>query len=99
MAQLFGFSFRKREEERNKNAPSPVAPTNEDGATSFIAGGYHGTYVDLDGNFKTEYDMVVKYRVMAMHPEVDSAIEDIIQEAIVTDQNDSPVQILSLIHI
>ena len=93
MAQLFGFSFRKREEERNKNAPSPVAPTNEDGATSFIAGGYHGTYVDLDGNFKTEYDMVVKYRVMAMHPEVDSAIEDIIQEAIVTDQNDSPVQI------
>ena len=93
MAELFGFSFRKREEEKSKNAPSPVAPTNEDGATSFIAGGYHGTYVDLDGNFKTEYDMVVKYRTMAMHPEVDSAIEDIIQEAIVTDQNDSPVQI------
>ena len=60
---------------------------------SFIAGGYYGQYVDLDGNFKTEYDMVKKYRVMAMHPEVDSAIEDIIQEAIVTDQNDSPVQI------
>ena len=93
MAELFGFSFRKREEELKKTAPSPVAPTNEDGATSFIAGGYHGTYVDLDGNFKTEYDMVVKYRMMAMHPEVDSAIEDIIQEAIVTDQNDSPVQI------
>ena len=92
MAELFGFSFRKREEKK-QNAPSPVAPTNEDGATSFIAGGYHGTYVDLDGNFKTEYDMVVKYRMMAMHPEVDSAIEDIIQEAIVTDQNDSPVQI------
>ena len=93
MAELFGFSFRRREEELKKSAPSPVAPTNEDGATSFIAGGYHGTYVDLDGNFKTEYDMVVKYRMMAMHPEVDSAIEDIIQEAIVTDQNDSPVQI------
>ena len=93
MAELFGFSFRRREEELKKSAPSPVAPTNEDGATSFIAGGYHGTYVDLDGNFKTEYDMVVKYRMMAMHPEVDSAIEDIIQEAIVTDLNDSPVQI------
>ena len=93
MAELFGFSFRKREEELKKSAPSPVAPTNEDGATSFIAGGYHGTYVDLDGNFKTEYDMVVKYRMMAMHPEVDSAIEDILQESIVTDQNDSPVQI------
>ena len=93
MAELFGFSFKRREEELKKSAPSPVATTNEDGATSFIAGGYHGTYVDLDGNFKTEYDMVVKYRMMAMHPEVDSAIEDIIQEAIVTDQNDSPVQI------
>jgi len=93
MAQLFGFSFKKRKERLSKDAPSPVAPTLDDGATSFIAGGYHGTYVDLDGNFKTEYDMVVKYRMMAMHPEVDSAIEDIIQEAIVTDQNDSPVQI------
>ena len=93
MAELFGFSFRRREEELKKSAPSPVAPTNEDRATSFIAGGYHGTYVDLDGNFKTEYDMVVKYRMMAMHPEVDSAIEDILQESIVTDQNDSPVQI------
>jgi len=93
MAQLFGFSFKKRKEMLSKDAPSPVAPTLDDGATSFIAGGYHGTYVDLDGNFKTEYDMVVKYRMMAMHPEVDSAIEDIIQEAIVTDQNDSPVQI------
>ena len=93
MAELFGFSFKRREEELKKSAPSPVAPTNEDGATSFIAGGYHGTYVDLDGNFKTEYDMVVKYRMMAMHPEVDSAIEDILQESIVTDQNDSPVQI------
>jgi len=93
MAELFGFSFRRREEQLKKSAPSPVAPTNEDGATSFIAGGYHGTYVDLDGNFKTEYDMVVKYRMMAMHPEVDSAIEDILQESIVTDQNDSPVQI------
>ena len=48
MAELFGFSFRRREEELKKSAPSPVAPTNEDGATSFIAGGYHGTYVDLD---------------------------------------------------
>ena len=73
MAELFGFSFRDREK-KAKNAPSPIAPTNEDGATSFIAGGYYGQYVDLDGNFKTEYDMVKKYRVMAMHPEVDSAL-------------------------
>ena len=91
MAELFGFSFKKNLEK--SRAPSPIQPSSDDGATSYIAGGYYGQYLDLDGNFKTEYDMVKKYRTMAMHPEVDSAIEDIIHEAIVADQNDSPVQI------
>jgi len=91
MAELFGFSFKKKVEK--ERAPSPIQPSSEDGATSYIAGGYYGQYLDLDGNFKTEYDMVKKYREMAMHPEVDSAIEDIIHEAIVADQNDSPVHV------
>ena len=91
MAELFGFSFNKKVEK--SRAPSPIKPSSDDGATSYIAGGYYGQYLDLDGNFKTEYDMVKKYREMAMHPEVDSAIEDIIHEAIVADQNDSPVQV------
>ena len=91
MAELFGFSFKKNVEK--SRAPSPIQPSSDDGATSYNAGGYYGQYLDLDGNFKTEYDMVKKYRTMAMHPEVDSAIEDIIHEAIVADQNDSPVQI------
>ena len=92
MAELFGFSFKKKQLDRER-APSPIQPSSEDGATSYIAGGYYGQYLDLDGNFKTEYDMVKKYREMAMHPEVDSAIEDIIHEAIVADQNDSPVHV------
>ena len=91
MAELFGFSFKKQK--IKERAPSPIQPSSEDGATSYIAGGYYGQYLDLDGNFKTEYDMVKKYRTMAMHPEVDEAIEDIIHEAIVADQNDSPVQV------
>ena len=91
MAELFGFSFKKKDVK--SRAPSPIAPSSDDGATSYIAGGYYGQYLDLDGNFKTEYDMVKKYREMAMHPEVDEAIEDIIHEAIVADQNDSPVQV------
>ena len=91
MAELFGFSFKKNQEK--SRAPSPIQPSSDDGATSYIAGGYYGQYLDLDGNFKTEYDMVKKYREMAMHPEVDSAIEDILHEAIVADQNDSPVEI------
>ena len=91
MAELFGFSFKKKKVA--ERAPSPIQPSSEDGATSYIAGGYYGQYLDLDGNFKTEYDMVKKYREMAMHPEVDSAIEDIIHEAIVADKNDSPVHV------
>ena len=91
MAELFGFSFKKKKVA--ERAPSPIQPSSEDGATSYIAGGYYGQYLDLDGNFKTEFDMVKKYREMAMHPEVDSAIEDILHEAIVADQNDSPVEI------
>ena len=91
MAELFGFSFKKKDVK--SRAPSPIQPSSDDGATSYIAGGYYGQYLDLDGNFKTEYDMVKKYRTMAMHPEVDEAIEDIIHEAIVADQNDSPVQV------
>ena len=66
MAELFGFSFKKKAVK--ERAPSPVQPSSEDGATSYIAGGYYGQYLDLDGNFKTEYDMVKKYREMAMHP-------------------------------
>ena len=91
MAELFGFSFRKKAEK--ERAPSPIQPSSEDGATSYIAGGYYGQYLDLDGNFKTEFDMVKKYREMAMHPEVDSAIEDILHEAIVADVNDSPIEV------
>ena len=55
--------------------------------------GFYGQYLDVEGVFKTEYDLIRRYREMSLHPEVDSAIEDIVNEAIVADQNDSPVQI------
>jgi hypothetical protein len=93
MAELFGFSFKTKKEQERGSAPSPVPPSNEDGSTAFIAGGYYGQYIDLDGNFKNEYDMIKKYREISIHPEVDEAIEDIVNEAIVTDQDDTPVQI------
>ena len=58
-----------------------------------MASGFYGQYLDVEGVFKTEYDLIRRYREMALHPEVDSAIEDILCEAIVADQNDSPIQI------
>ncbi len=93
MAQLFGFSI---DDSYKKPAPSVVSPVprnNEDGADYYLASGFYGQYLDVEGVFKTEYDLIRRYREMALHPEVDSAIEDILCEAIVADQNDSPIQI------
>ena len=93
MAQLFGFSI---DDSYKKPAPSVVSPVprnNEDGADYYLASGFYGQYLDVEGVFKTEYDLIRRYREMSLHPEVDSAIEDILCEAIVADQNDSPIQI------
>ena len=58
-----------------------------------MSSGFFGSYVDIEGVYKTEFDLIKRYREMALHPECDSAIEDIVNEAIVSDSNDSPVEI------
>ena len=70
-----------------------VPRSDEDSSDYYVSSGFYGQYVDIDGVYKSEYDLIKRYREMALHPEVDNAIEDIINEAIVSDQNDSPVQI------
>ena len=92
MAKLFGFKIEK-DDEQNKNVISPVPQNNEDSSDYYVSSGFYGQYVDIDGVYKSEYELIKRYREMALHPEVDSAIEDIINEAIVSDQNDSPVEI------
>ena len=92
MAKLFGFKIEKDEED-SKTVLSPVPKTNEDSSDYYVSSGFYGQYVDIDGVFKSEFELIKRYREMALHPEVDSAIEDIINEAIVSDQNDSPVEI------
>ena len=92
MAKLFGFSI-EDEDPKSKGAVSPVPQNNEDGVDHYLTSGFFGSYVDIEGVYKTENDLIKRYREMALHPEVDSAIEDIINEAIVSDSNDSPVEI------
>ena len=92
MAKLFGFKIEK-DDEQAKNVVSPVPQSNEDSSDYYVSSGFYGQYVDIDGVFKSEFELIKRYREMALHPEVDSAIEDIINEAIVSDQNDSPVEI------
>jgi len=92
MANLFGFSI-EDEVKLPKSAVSPVVPNDEDGSDFTVSSGFYGQYVDIEGIYRTEYDLITKYRQMALHPEVDSAIEDIVNEAIVSDTNDTPVEI------
>jgi len=58
-----------------------------------LSSGFFGQYVDIEGVYRTEFDLIKRYREMALHPEADSAIEDIVNEALVSDSNDQPVQI------
>ena len=93
MPKLFGFSIENDDEKKKKGIISPVAPNNEDGADYFLSSGFYGQYVDIEGVFKTEFDIVKRYRDMSLHPECDTAIEHVVNEAIVSDMNDSPVEI------
>ena len=92
MSRLFGFSIEDNKS-KNKNIVSPIPQNNEDGVDHYLTSGFFGSYVDIEGVYRTEFDLIKRYREMALHPEVDSAIEDIVNEAIVSDSNDVPVQI------
>jgi hypothetical protein len=92
MTKLFGFSI-ENSEELSKGVVSPVPPNKEDGVDHYLSSGFFGSYVDIEGVYRTEFDLIKRYREMALHPECDSAIEDIVNEAIVSDTNDSPIQI------
>ncbi len=93
MPKLFGFSIDDATEKKSKNLLSPVPPNNDDGRDSYIASSFYGSYVDIEGVYRTEYDLIKRYREMALHPEADGAIEDVVNEGIVSDLYDSPVEI------
>jgi len=95
MAELFGFTIaRKKSDSEQENLPSIVSPTVEDGSIEIAPGGAYGTYVDLEGKAKSEGDLVTKYREMSIQPECDYAIQDIVNEAIVVDENSGPCEIV-----
>jgi len=92
MAKLFGFSIDDASKKPD-SVVSPVPQTNEDGVDYYIQSGFYGQYVDIEGVYRTEFDLIRRYREMALHPECDAAVEDIVNEAIVSDLYDSPVEI------
>ena len=85
MAKLFGFSIRRA---KKPTDPKQAFTTTQvdDGTQTIAAGGYFGQYLDMEGTAKSEADLIRRYREVALHPECDMAIEDIVNEAIVANE-------------
>ena len=92
MAELFGFSFKKIKNEEGVEKFTP--PTSDDGTIEVAGGGFFSSILDTDGREKTELDLIRRYRDIAQQPECDSAIEDIVNEAIVANERDQAVQVV-----
>lgn len=90
MAELFGFEIKRKQQE----LPSFVPKSDNDGAVVVAEGGVYGTYVDLDGSIRTESELVNKYREMAQHPEVDAAIDDVVNEVITQEPETKVVELI-----
>ena len=93
--KLFGFEI-KRARPKNEKLQSIVPPVDEDGSGYVSAAGAHfGTYVDLDGEkSKDDKQLIQQYRAVSHHPEVDAAVEDIVNEAITAADNTAPVSLV-----
>lgn len=83
MAELFGFEIIRKKPE--VELPSFAPKLEEDGALVVAEGGAYGQYVDLEGAVRNEAELVSKYREISMHPDVEMAVDDIVNEAIVMD--------------
>ena len=92
MADLFGFSITRKKQEQD---PKQIftTPQADDGTTTVAAGGYFGSYLDMEGTAKNEADLVRRYREISLHPECDQAIEDICNEAIVSSEEKDSVRV------
>ena len=94
MAEFFGFEI-NRKGSKNAEPISIVPSTDADGAGVINSGGHFGAYLDLDADkAQNEVDQILKYRDISAQPECDAAIEDIVNESIVGDHNEAPVNII-----
>jgi len=92
---LFGFTISRQQAEEQAAAQQSFAtPSSDDGALTITSAAYYGTYVDLDGTAKNEVELISRYREMAMQPEIESAIDDVVNEAIVQDDDGKNIKIV-----
>ena len=91
---LFGFTISRKDDDVQAVQQSFTPPINDDGALTITSAAYYGTYVDLDGSAKNEIELIGRYREMAMQPEIESAIDDIINEAICQDDDGRNIRMI-----
>jgi hypothetical protein len=92
---LFGFTIARAKSEEDAGVQqSFTPPNNDDGALTITSAAYYGTYVDLDGTAKNEVELISRYREMAMQPEIEAAIDDIVNEAICQDDDGKNIKIV-----
>jgi len=96
--KLFGFTLGKKDivQVQPPEQASFALPTEsmDDGAVTITQNAHYGTYVDLEGSVRNEIELVTRYREMANHPELEMAIDDIVNEAITHDVSGKTVDIV-----
>lgn len=99
-SRLFGFELgNDKAAIKNQNTVdikqrSFALPDNQDGAVTVAGAGYYGTYVDLDGTFRNETQLITKYREMSIQPEMEGAIDQIVNDSIVHEDDGTAVEII-----
>src|SRR6056300_245672 len=91
---IFGFEIKRKKDQQPKGAV--VAPAVDDGSTLIASNtaAYYGATLDLEGTIKTENDLIRRYRQVAQYSDCDSAIEDIVNESITANSDESPIDIV-----
>ena len=90
---LFGFTIGKEDKQPGLKAQSFITPAADDGASTVSSGGYFGTYVDIDASTRSESELISRYREISNYPDCDTAIEEIVTEAISALDSEAPVRL------
>ena len=91
MAELFGFKISRKTDE--KDIVSFTSPSSDDGTIEIPGGGFYSSVLDTDGRDRADIDLIRRYRDIAQQAECDTAIEDIVNEAIVSNERDQSVSL------
>ena len=95
--KIFGFEIRRANQKKEDKKLQSIVPRQDDDGAGYVtaSGSHYGQYVNIDGDdSKDNHQLIMKYRGISTHPEVDAAIEDIINESVSAQEQEQPVSIV-----